>query len=141
MEGDTLMELLNLMIRCWSTHRQATDNQGCYELQMPAQLVADGVVVNQLGDAEVVQDTVCDGGGGADGWRRSNGFSREDSNILGDIFGCGLLDLKNLYWLQPLISGGGNMCMYYSPAKSGFGFPDDTRAAVVLDSCNLSHLD
>ena len=51
----------------------------------------------------------------------------------------GILDLFNIFWRESLNSGSTDeWCMYYAPNKAGFGFPDDTRAAVVIDRCTAS---
>jgi hypothetical protein len=134
---DALILLLNDMIRCWSTWSRSNENQGCYELDVPQTIYVAGAQVNQLGNVEAVNDSVCNRD-----WRDENGFNAGDQDVLTELFGCGLLDIRNLWWPNALAAGSaGQFCMFYSPSKSGFGFPDDSRAAIVIDRCTASSID
>jgi hypothetical protein len=137
-QADTLVTLANLMIRCWSAHERASENQGCYELAIPERIMVNGAQQNQLGDADALYDIICENGGN---WRQDNGFVGAEGEILGEIMGCGFADIINFWSQQRIVAGGGTICMYFAPAKSGFGFPAGTRAAVVIESCNISHID
>ena len=59
-QQDTLVALANLMIRCWSTYQGSNENQGCYEMALPAQIRVEGMFQNQLGDADDLHDAMCD---------------------------------------------------------------------------------
>jgi len=98
-------------------------------------LLLDGTAVNRLGPADdnSFESWVCsrDGGGAV--------FAGNDYEVLREVFGCGIVDLFNIFWRDALSSGSSDeWCMYYAPDKAGFGFPDDTRAAVVVDRCTAS---
>ena len=89
-----------------------------------------------MGEREAVKRDVCNRE-----WRDAR-FNGADSDVLRELFGCGAFDLVNLWWNAPLVSNSGDRyCMYYAPNKSGFGFPDNSRAAVVIDQCTISHID
>ena len=66
-------------------------------------------------------------------------FGGNDYDVLRELFGCGILDIFNIFWRDPLPSGSTDeWCIYYAPDKEGFGFPEDSRAAVVVARCNTS---
>jgi hypothetical protein len=134
---DDLVALLNNMIRCWSNWSQSNENQGCYQINAGQALYVDGGMVNQIGNVDAVSDNIC-----REEWRNERGFNDADQRVLRELFGCGLLDIRNIWWPAGITAGSGTLnCMYYSPSKSGFGFPDDTRASVVIERCNVSHID
>mgnify|MGYP001385628313 CR=1 FL=1 len=134
---DAQMTVLNNMIRCWSSWSQSNENQGCYQFSAPQSLTADGIQVNQIGPFDALERSICDRD-----WLEARFNNNTDRDVLKELFGCGLFDLRNLVWGQAIVAGSGTqMCMYYAPSKSGFGFPDDTRAAIVIDRCAVSHLD
>jgi len=129
--------LLDQVIRCWSRWSQSNENQGCYQMDIPNTIYVGGVAVNQIGNIDALNDDVC-----SRDWRNAQGFNANDQGVLTELFGCGLLDIRNLWWPQALVAGSGTShCMYYSPGKSGFGFPDDVRAAVVIEPCSISNID
>lgn len=128
--------ILNNMIRCWSNWSQSNENQGCYRFPVSNSLYVDGNAVNQIGPIDALERSICDRD-----WLNARNFNDADQDVLRELFGCGLLDIRNLWWNQAFVAGGSQLCMYYAPQKSGFGFPDDSRAAVVIENCSVSHLD
>jgi hypothetical protein len=67
-----------------------------------------------------------------------DGFDEDEIEILREVFGCGLFDLINFSWDDPVMSDIGATCIYYAPVLSGFSFPDRTRPAVVVGACDIS---
>jgi hypothetical protein len=72
----------------------------------------------------------------------ADGFTQDDVDVATELFGCGLFDIENLWWRDPINAGtSGEFCVYYAPTKSGYGIPQDERASVVVDRCTLSRID
>ena len=137
--GDARDELLRVVIDCWTLFTESNEAAACASLTLGDPLSVGGADRAQLGPADAgdIADYVCN----ADGLSAS-GYSGDDISTLTELFGCGLFDVENIWWRNPLRAGStAEACVYYSPSKSGFGFPEDKRAAVVIDSCGLSTLD
>ena len=135
---DHRVSILQVLIDCWTLYVETTDTHACTALTLPDPLTIDGTDRAQLGpaDDDAIIDFACD----SDSLTNA-GFSDDDIDVLTELFGCGLFDVENLWWRDALAAGSSNeWCIYYAPAKSGFGIPDDTRAAVVIDRCNLSNI-
>jgi len=103
-----------------------------------------GQLVNTFGTTDSLDD-FCDGGDLSDAFTailRERGFSNDQIRIANDLIGCGLLNLRNLSWERSVTAGtNGAWCIYFSPSKSGFGFPQDRRQAIVVDACALSSVE
>ncbi len=133
--NDARIDMLNLVINCWNNWSQSNEAHGCYTLTLDPELLVGGNNIDRLGpaDDDSFERWVCDrdGGGAA--------FGGNDYDVLREVFGCGLVDLFNIFWRDHLNPGSTDeWCMYYAPDKAGFGFPDDTRAAVVVARCSAS---
>jgi len=133
--NDARIDMLNLIINCWNNWSQSNEAHGCYTLTLDPELIMEGMDINRLGpaDDDTFERWVCnrDGGGAA--------FGGNDYDVLREVFGCGLVDLFNIFWRDSLNAGSTDeWCMFYAPDKAGFGFPDDTRAAVVVARCTAS---
>ena len=108
-------------------------------------MTANGQNTFSIGGADALQDTVCSGGllGGCDFDNLANlGFSQNDAELLCDIWGCGIANLTNLEWsanntIRPSTN---DMCIFYSPSRSGFNAFDANRNAIIVERCSLSEL-
>ena len=133
--NDARLDMLNLVINCWNSWNQSNEAHGCNTLTIDPELFVGGENINRLGpaDDDSFERWVCDRdqGGAA--------FGGNDYDVLRELFGCGILDIFNIFWRDPLPSGSTDeWCIYYAPDKEGFGFPEDSRAAVVVARCNTS---
>ena len=140
---DALLDLLLLMTQCWNRWSDTNNPEGCYALDIPADVTVDGELAETFGRAEYLEDQ-CDGSDFNEEFTTrllAAQFDEDDIETLIEIVGCGLLDLSNLSWEQAVESGtDGAHCIYYAPNRSGFGFPQRFRAAIVVDTCRLSAL-
>lgn len=130
---DLRVELYRRLVLCWSAFSGSNEIEACDALLFENVLEVNGAQVNAFGDADAVDDEAC----GLEDFLTENGFSGDDFDILEEIFGCGLFDIFNIYWVDQ-ITPGSAWCLYYVPEKSNFGFPNDTRPAVVIDACDVS---
>jgi hypothetical protein len=131
--------LLRVIIDCWSTFAESNETNACASLVLEDPLVIGGANRAQLGPSESAEiaDYVCDGD-----TLSASGYSAQDIDDLVEVFGCGLFELENIWWRDAVTAGSFNeACVYYAPAKSGFGFPEDRRAAIVIESCGISRID
>lgn len=142
---DTLGRILYEMVICWNQSVSSSEPRGCARLNTPATMTANGQNTFSIGGADALQDTVCSGGllGGCDFDNLANlGFSQNDAELLCDIWGCGIANLTNLEWsanntIRPSTS---DMCIFYSPSRSGFNAFDANRNAIIVERCSLSEL-
>lgn len=130
---DLRVELYRRLVLCWSAFSGSNEIEACDALLFENVLEVNGAQVNAFGDADEVDDEAC----GLEDFLTENGFSGDDFDVLEEIFGCGLFDIFNIYWVDQ-ITPGSAWCLYYVPEKSNFGFPNDTRPAVVIDACDVS---
>jgi hypothetical protein len=122
------------MVACWNAFAESHETEACDAIDAEAPLLVDGEEVDQFGgDVDADQTWVCDH---TDDLANA-GFSEDDVAVVEELFGCGLFDILNVWWQTP-VSAGADLCLYYVPAKAGFGFPNDARSAVVVESCSLS---
>ena len=139
------MATLDLMVRCWQRWNGSNENQGCNLLDVSPTIEIDGVPANSYGTSNELEDIVCDGGDVSDPFiarLQAAGFGGPDIDTVNDLVGCGLLNLRNIFWDVPVRAGtNGDYCIYYAPAKGGFGFPQPRRSAIVVETCDLSVLD
>ena len=136
---DHRVSLLQVLVDCWSLYVESTEVHACATLTLPDPLFVGPDERAQIGPADnaAIADFACDSDA-----LSAAGFSQDDIDVLTELFGCGLFDVENLWWRDALNAGSsGDWCVYYAPAKSGFGIPDDARAAVVIDNCSLSDID
>ncbi|MCB9521890.1 MAG: hypothetical protein H6702_00750 [Myxococcales bacterium] len=132
--NDARYQLFRRLVACWEAFAEDNEAQGCDVLLTEAELFVAGAAVNGVGGAEDLEDDACD----ADALGAA-GFDGDARDVLAELFGCGLFDLWNIWWQAPVRPNEiGDTCIYYAPKKSGFGFPDDTRAAIVLAPCDVS---
>ena len=83
--------------------------------------------------AEDTDNLVCDNDGEID-----RSFSDSDYDVLKELFGCGLLDVWNIWWQDDTMAGE-EICVYYTPRKDGYNFPPFSRTeVVVVESCSIS---
>ncbi len=126
-EDDVRHDMFRRMISCWNHWNGHNEVEGCDIL----------FIETALPSGEDIYDDgyACDGDA-----LDAAGFSGDDRDVLAELFGCGLFDVINMWWMNRL-EAGTVWCMYYVPNKAGFGIPDDTRPAVVIDQCDVSHFD
>ena len=133
--ADARINLLGLMVDCWNASSQSNEAEGCAMLTLDEVLIIGGMVVPRLGPADdpTFEAWVCDDeGGGAV-------FAEAQYDVLRELFGCGLLNLFNVFWRDPLPAGSAEeWCLFYVPNKADFGFPSDVREAVVVAPCATS---
>ena len=142
---DTLGRILYEMVMCWNRSISSSEPQGCARLTVPDQITAQGQTVFSIGGSGALEDTICSGGllGGCNFDNLSGlGFSQSDSELICDIFGCGIANLSNLEWLDsnPIRPSTNDMCIYYSPSRAGFSALDRNRNAIIVDRCSISDL-
>ena len=143
---DALIDTLELIVQCWHQWGGSNDVQGCYTLEVPDEVEVGGDLMVNFGTIDRLGD-FCDGALGelSEAFTmslRARGFDDDDVSVANDLIGCGLLNLRNLAWSRPITAGtNGAWCIYYAPAKAGFGFPQDRRSAIVVDACSLSSID
>ncbi|MSP72939.1 MAG: hypothetical protein EXR76_12360 [Myxococcales bacterium] len=136
--GDTRDGVMHGIIDCWSRFGDTAEPQACAILALPNPILVGGLERGQLGPGS--EDEISLFACNTDELT-SAGYSDGDVAILTEVFGCGAFDLENFYWPDPIRAGStGESCIYYAPNKSGFGFPQDTRAAIIVDRCDLSLL-
>jgi len=136
---DHRVSILQVLIDCWTLYAETTEEHACASLTLPNPLSVAGTDRAQLGpiDSADFVDYTCDSEA-----LRADGFSDDDIDVATELFGCGLFDIENLWWRAPIPAGtSGDWCIYYAPTKSGYGFPEDERASVVVDRCTLSRID
>ena len=135
--NDARTQFHRRIVDCWRHFAESNEIQGCDTLTTEAVFTSRGGdgAVNTF-DPEA--DYFCDDEGSRD-HVRANGFTDDDIEILIELFGCGLFQVRNL-WLPSGIRPDtiGDTCIYYVPEKPGFGFPRDVRPAVVVDRCDRS---
>jgi hypothetical protein len=146
---DTLSRVLYEIIKCWNRSTSSPQPQGCARLSLPSTLTANGQTVYSIGGRDALEDAVCDGDGllGSlfGGCNFDNlealGFSESDAETACDIWGCGV-NLSNIEWegINALRPGTNDMCIFYSPSRSGFNAFDANRNAIIVDSCSTSDL-
>lgn len=133
----TLDDLVGRMIRCWSINAQSGNPAACDVLNVSDTLEALGARVPSIQGPDndaAIWDYICDEDAAA-----AAGFTPAQIEVIAEVFGCGFFDILNAWWLIPVQAGSdGELCLYYVPNKAGFGLPDPTRAAVVVERCNLS---
>ncbi len=135
---DARLQFLRRLVECWQHFAEAREASACDILLVEDELrVDDAPVASFGGDIDAEQSFVCDNLA----LLGPNGFDEDAIAVASELFGCGLFDILNVWWTQPVRPGTGDLCLYYTPQKSGFGFPNDARAAVVLDRCDLSVID
>lgn len=131
---DARVDVIRRIIQCWANFAESNEAVACDILAIEGPVLVDGVEVDVIEDAEYQYDNfACD-----EDLLDAAGFDAEEKALIADVFGCGLFDLFNVWWTADLPSSIGDWCIYYAPQKSGFGIPDDTRAAIVVDACDLS---
>ena len=136
---DQRIAVVRVILDCWTLYAESVESHACAALTLPDPIMVGDTARNQIGPASDgdVTDFVCSSDA-----LTAAGFTQDDIDVATEVFGCGLFDLENIWWRSALTAGTtGEWCVYYAPAKPGFGIPDDVRAAVVVDRCNLSVLD
>ena len=130
--NDARNQALQMVINCWDRFAESNEPQGCAILAAEDTLEVGGAAIAGVGDADALEDFACDRDAVS-----AAGFNGDETGILRELFGCGAFDVYNIWWPNAL-SAGDVLCVYYAPIQPGFGFPDDTRPAVVVDRCDLS---
>ncbi|MEZ4462963.1 MAG: putative metal-binding motif-containing protein [bacterium] len=131
---DARVDVIRRIIQCWANFAESNEDVACDILAIEEPVIVGGEQTGFIEDAEWQYDNfACD-----EDLVRAAGFNAEEQALIRDVFGCGLFDLFNVAWSADLRSSIGDWCIYYAPRKSGFGFPDDTRAAIVVDACDIS---
>ena len=139
-DTDVRYDFYRRLIACWSAWAESNEVQACDVMFFDETFMVEGAPAVRFGDLDVEydNDSPCD-----DAALAAAGFDNGDIDVLDELFGgCSDLNLNrvNLWWPQP-IQPGSTWCLYYAPEKSGFGFPQDTRSALVVDRCDLSTID
>ncbi len=136
---DARDQLYHRLAACHGHWWESGEEEGCDVMRIDDTLVVNERAMNSLGDAQMAFDREdpCD----ADALRE-RGFDGGEIASLYDFGGCSIFepDLLNVWWKDQLRAGE-TWCMYYAPQRSGFGTPQVTRQAVVIDRCDLSQLD
>ena len=124
-------------MECHRTYRGAPSTRGCSRVQVGRDLGSmNGMLLDSLPNADTVDNYVCENNGEVE-----NHFTDTEYDILKGIFGCGILDLWNIWWPNR-VQVDNEVCIYYAARKSGFDFPSRTRSEViVVDQCTLSIID
>jgi hypothetical protein len=130
---DAQSEVLRRVLTCWRNNAESNEAVGCDALAIEEPIIIGGQVVNEIPAGEFFEDYACDGDA-----LTAAGFDEDEQDILTEVFGCGLFDLINFSWPNPLQSSIGDVCIYYAPELSGFSLPQRTRAAVVVDACDIT---
>lgn len=132
-DTDAQTDVLRRVLECWRNNAESNEAVGCDTIALEEPITIDGMPVQEIPAGLFFEDYACDGDA-----LDSDGFDEDEQAILAEVFGCGLFDLINFYWPNPLRSSIGEICIYYAPEVSEFGFPDGTRPAVVVDTCDIS---
>ncbi|MEE2789852.1 MAG: putative metal-binding motif-containing protein [Myxococcota bacterium] len=133
---DARTAILSRMAACWNRFRNTNANQGCDILNLPNMLNVGGGSVGSIGPFDPIEEFVCDRD-----QLDTTTLSGNEKQVVRDLFGCGLLNLQQVWWPQAIPAGSaGQFCMYYSPARSGYGFPSPTRASIIILACNQSNI-
>ena len=138
--NDALDQILHRLIACWGAWAEHNEVEGCDVWLIDDTLSIRDMMVNNIPDEDAQHDDgyVCD-----EDALGARGFNDNDIEVLDEIFGgCSVVDfnLVEVFWVGAL-QPGDLKCLYYAPAKSGFGFPNDTRPALVIDECDISRID
>ncbi len=137
---DDLDDLMGHMARCWMRHFQSGAPAACNVLNVSDMLRAlDGQVaaINGPDIDEDIWDDICDTDS-----LPGRGFPEAEVDAIIEVFGCGLFDVLNTWWVVPVRAGQqGALCIYYVPNKAGFDWPNRERPAVVIEQCDLSTIE
>ncbi|MCA9558040.1 MAG: hypothetical protein KC583_05675, partial [Myxococcales bacterium] len=137
---DVRYDFYRRLIACWNAWGESNEMQACDILNFDETFEIGGAAADGFGDldAEYDNESPCD-----EGALMAAGFSGDDIDVLDELFGgCADLNLNRInVWWQSRITPGSTWCLYYAPQKSGFGFPQDRRSAIVVDACDLSFIE
>ena len=127
-------ELFDIVTECFNTHRGSQQLEGCARVSLDVTLEdPNGAVIERLERADESEEYACSDEA------RDNYMG--DVDAVRELFGCGLFDVWNIWWMEDF-SAGQQFCVYYVPRKSGFSLPLVTRnEVVVLDRCDLSTIE
>ncbi|MEE2644231.1 MAG: hypothetical protein VYD19_04805, partial [Myxococcota bacterium] len=134
-EGNiAIHQLFDVVTECFSTHRGTQQIEGCAKVRLnPVLEGPDGAPVDSLQRADESEEYACSDEA-RDNWDG-------DVRLLRELFGCGLFDIWNIWWMNDFLAGQ-EFCVYYVPRKTGFSLPVVTRnEVVVLDRCDLSTIE
>lgn len=134
--ADAQTQILRRVLTCWRNNAESNEAVGCDTLAVEAPILIGGAEVQEVPAGAFFEDYACDRDA-----LMSDGFDEGEIEVLSEVFGCGLFDLINFSWPNPVMSDIGATCIYYAPVLSGFSFPDRTRAAVVVDACDISYFE
>ena len=137
---DALDQMLHRIAACWGHWAEHAEVEGCDILRLDNDLTIGGGAVNSIPNEDAHHESgyPCD-----EDVLAARGFTPNEIEILDEVFGgCSSLDFNviNIFW-QMGLPAGSTWCMYYAPDKSGFGFPNDSRPAVVVGDCDSSRIE
>ena len=136
-DEDVRYAFFRRLVACWNAFGEDNEVHACDQITFEAPFMVGGAAAESFGNEETEYNngSPCD-----DAALTAAGFSRDDIDVLDELFGgCADLNLNriNVFW-EAAVRPGSTWCLYYAPEKSGFGFPQDSRVALVVDSCGLS---
>ncbi len=139
-EEDALDQVLHQIAACWGHWAEHAEAEGCDVWMLEDELSIGGNGVGSIPNEDAHHESgyPCD-----EDALRERGFDDNEIDILDEVFGsCSSIDFNviNIWWRNAL-NAGTEWCVYYAPNKSGFGFPQDSRPAVVIDQCDVSRID
>ena len=136
---DIRHQLYRRLVTCWNHFAESNEIQTC-DMYHTDPTFNSAQPAGSLGPIDPEAEIVCDPETRTA--LSAAGFSDGDLEILDELFGCGLFNLQNIWWeLQIRPNTAAELCLYYTPEKSGFVIPQPTRMALVIERCNISAFD
>ena len=122
-----LYEILTRALECWDSYYGSEQIEACYALDVIAPLLdPSGSELTSTGRALDVEGVICDPNGEVA--RRFTGYEYAE---LRELFGCGNLDVWNIWWEEGFTTGE-QLCIFYVPLKGGFSTQPVVRSEVIV---------
>ena len=129
-----LLTLSQAALDCWRQYLGSNQVEACSLIDVQEPLIdLSGAAISSTGNALDVEGEICDPQG-----EIAQRYTRNEYEILKDLFGCGVFNVWNVWW-NLRFSAGEQFCLYYTPRKNGYTYPPFDRTEIlVFDRCDRS---